>query len=150
MLKGNIESLDEQINKLAHTPINDNVAKALSVYGTARAELQRLYDEQAKSKTPTEDISVTNEKTPISEDIIKTNIDKEYADIQPRYHEYCDVKRDYQLHNVPESALELSVVYLCKEIKEFIQILYANADTEFEKAEFYKMISEILDFLKIK
>ena len=145
MLKDNINSLNEQIVKLAHTPINDNTAKALSVYGAARAELQRLYDEQTKEEMPVEPVAVTSEKLPVSEDNVKCSIDKEYADIQPRYHEYCDVKREYQLNNIPVSALETSVVYLCKEIKEFMQVLYSNSDTEFEKTAFENVLREMLD-----
>ena len=145
MLKDNINSLNEQIVKLAHTPINDNTAKALSVYGAARAELQRLYDEQTKEKMPVEPVAVTSKKLPVSEDNVKCSIDKEYADIQPRYHEYCDVKREYQQNNIPVSALETSVVYLCKEIKEFMQVLYSNSDTEFEKTAFENVLREMLD-----
>ena len=94
---------------------------------------------------PVEPVAVTSEKLRVSEDNVKCSIDKEYADIQPRYHEYCDVKREYQLNNIPVSALETSVVYLCKEIKEFMQVLYSNSDTEFEKTAFKNVLREMLD-----
>nr|DAE06076.1 MAG TPA: hypothetical protein [Siphoviridae sp. ctsxw88] len=131
MLKQNIETIDKEIIKLANMPINDNTAKALSIYGTARAELKRLYK--------TENAETEQNKTDIAE--------KEYKDIQPRYAEYCNVKKQYQLNTVPQELLKQSTKYLCKEIEEFIQILYTNSDTDFEKTEFKNSLEKMLDFI---
>lgn len=126
----NIAKLDKEIEKLAKMPIDDRVATSLSVYGTARAELVRIYGENEDSET------VENS----TEDIVK-----EYKDILPRYEYYKNAKIRYQTGEITEQALVVSVNDMCREIYEFCEILYTNADTESEKRQYLSLFQSLAD-----
>lgn len=126
----NITKLDKEIEKLAKMPIDDRVATSLSVYGTARAELVRIYGENEVSET------VENS----TEDIVK-----EYKDILPRYEYYKNAKIRYQTGEITEQALVVSVNDMCREIYEFCEILYTNADTESEKRQYLSLFQSLAD-----
>lgn len=126
----NITKLDKEIEKLAKMPIDDRVATSLSVYGTARAELVRIYGENEVSET------VENS----TEDIVK-----EYKDILPRYEYYKNAKIRYQTGEITEQALVVSVNDMCREIYEFCEILYTNADTESEKLQYLSLFQSLAD-----
>lgn len=126
----NITKLDKEIEKLAKMPIDDRVATSLSVYGTARAELVRIYGENEDSET------VENS----TEDIVK-----EYKDILPRYEYYKNAKIRYQTGEITEQALVVSVNDMCREIYEFCEILYTNADTESEKRQYLSLFQSLAD-----
>ena len=68
---------------------------------------------------------------------------KEYKDILPMYFNYCSIKKQYQLNQVTEQAVHTATQDVSREIKGFIQTLYANVDTEIEKQELVKMITEL-------
>lgn len=126
----NIAKLDKEIEKLAKMPIDDRVATSLSVYGTARAELVRIYGENEDSET------VENSTE---------NIVKEYKDILPRYEYYKNAKIRYQTGEITEQALVVSVNDMCREIYEFCEILYTNADTESEKRQYLSLFQSLAD-----
>lgn len=126
----NITKLDKEIEKLAKMPIDDRVATSLSVYGTARAELVRIYGEN--------EVSETDENS--AEDIVK-----EYKDILPRYEYYKNAKIRYQTGEITEQALVVSVNDMCREIYEFCEILYTNADTESEKRQYLSLFQSLAD-----
>ncbi len=126
----NITKLDKEIEKLAKMPIDDRVATSLSVYGTARAELVRIYGENEVSET------VENS----TEDIVK-----EYKDILPRYEYYKNAKIRYQTGEITEQALVVSVNDMCREIYEFCEILYTNADAESEKRQYLSLFQSLAD-----
>lgn len=75
----------------------------------------------------------------------ETNIqvEQEYSDILPQYRQYCSVKRRYQLHEISDEPVISSMMRVCTEIKEFIQILYSNTDTENERIQIHNMLSEL-------
>lgn len=126
----NIAKLDKEIEKLAKMPIDDRVATSLSVYGTARAELVRIYGDN--------EVSETGENS--AEDIVK-----EYKDILPRYEYYKNAKIRYQTGEITEQALVVSVNDMCREIYEFCEILYTNADTESEKRQYLSLFQSLAD-----
>lgn len=126
----NITKLDKEIEKLAKMPIDDRVATSLSVYGTARAELVRIYGEN--------EVSETDENS--AEDIVK-----EYKDILPRYEYYKNAKIRYQTGEITEQALVVSVNDMCREIYEFCEILYTNADTVAEKRQYLSLFQSLAD-----
>lgn len=126
----NITKLDKEIEKLAKMPIDDRVATSLSVYGTARAELVRIYGEN--------EVSETDENS--AEDIVK-----EYKDILPRYEYYKNAKIRYQTGEITEQALVVSVNDMCREIYEFCEILYTNADTAAEKQQYLSLFQSLSD-----
>jgi len=71
------------------------------------------------------------------------NTAKELNDILPSYKNYVDVKRKYQLHETTEQALQIAMESLCKEIKEFLLLLFSSADTQVEKEFLHIIIAEL-------
>ena len=70
-------------------------------------------------------------------------VEKEYNDILPQYQQYCTVKRRYQLHEITEEPVIASMMNVCTEIKEFIQILYSNTNMENERIQIHNMLTEL-------
>jgi hypothetical protein len=66
---------------------------------------------------------------------------KEYRDILPQYKMYREVKRKYQLDELPEKSVEMAIDDVCREIKEFIDTLYSNSDMPTERQSVVNMIS---------
>lgn len=58
---------------------------------------------------------------------------KELADILPHYDTYCQYKREYQLNKVGEDRVLDSLQAVCKEIEEFLHILYSSTDLPAER-----------------
>ena len=71
------------------------------------------------------------------------NVTAELNDILPSYLDYVNTKRKYQLHEVTEQAIYLRLEQVCKEIKEFLHILYTNTDTPKEREILKKLITQI-------
>lgn len=70
-------------------------------------------------------------------------VSKELSDILPSYIQYIDTKRRYQLHEVSEELLYNNMKELCREIKEFVQMLYSGTDTQTERDILQRTIKEI-------
>jgi hypothetical protein len=68
---------------------------------------------------------------------------KEYDDILPQYRMYCEIKRKYQMHEMTEEAVHLAIKDVCKEINEFLHILYSNTDTQVERDCIKEMLMEL-------
>jgi len=74
---------------------------------------------------------------------LKDDVENELNDILPTYRNYVDAKRRYQLH---ELNVDVPIKYMkdvCKEIKEFIQVLYSGTSTIDEREAISKMISDL-------
>lgn len=74
-----------------------------------------------------------------SKDVVTT----EYNDILPRYCEYKQIKRRYQLKEAPKESVLSSIRYVCKEIQEFMAVLYTGTDLEDERQQIKEMISAL-------
>ena len=70
-------------------------------------------------------------------------VEQEYSDILPQYRNYCTIKRRYQLHEITDEPVISSMMRVCTEIKEFIQVLYSNTDTENERIQIHNMLMEL-------
>ena len=70
------------------------------------------------------------------------SLERELNDILPQYREYCAVKRQYQLGRATEDLMIASMRLVCKEVKEFLLILYQNTDTKIERNMIRRMLSE--------
>lgn len=68
---------------------------------------------------------------------------EEYQDILPMYKIYCEKKKRYERKELPEEAIIAAMQDVSTEIKEFIQTLYANIDTEKEKDILIETIATI-------
>ena len=58
---------------------------------------------------------------------------RELEDILPQYTKYVEIKRQYQLGELPEQAVKKSIRLVCKEIYEFIKTLYCCTDMKAER-----------------
>lgn len=72
-----------------------------------------------------------------------SDITHELNDILPAYEEYCNVKRKYQLKQVPEEAVIQQMNILCREIQEFVYTLYINTDFYKERRIILNILDEI-------
>lgn len=70
-------------------------------------------------------------------------VEDELNDIAPQYKTYCDIKRDYQLGKTTKEAVISAIHGVCKEIEEFIRILYSNTDMQEERDEIMSLINKI-------
>lgn len=70
-------------------------------------------------------------------------VEHELSDILPQYKNYCAVKRKYQLHELTVDAVISSIGGVCKEIQEFIEVLYGSTDTYEERERIQQMIQSL-------
>ena len=70
-------------------------------------------------------------------------VEEELNDIAPQYKNYCDIKREYQLGKTTKEAVITSIKGVCKEIEEFLQILYSNTDMPEEREQLKLFINKI-------
>lgn len=71
------------------------------------------------------------------------NTEQELNDILPQYRVYCDVKRLYQMGQTSETNVQNAMADLCREIKEFLHILYSSTDTKTERTMIKSLLSEL-------
>lgn len=71
------------------------------------------------------------------------DVEEELNDIAPQYKMYCDIKRDYQLGKTTKEAVINSMRGVCKEIEEFIRILYSSSDMPEERELLKQLINKI-------
>ena len=73
---------------------------------------------------------IVNERLQNGTQAIVDGIQRELNDILPAYRKYVEVKRECQLKNTDKTALIDSIQLVCKELQEFILILYNNTECE--------------------
>ena len=79
--------------------------------------------------------------TDIEEDTVADDVViSEYQDILPEYRRYLDIKRDYQLGNIAEKAVETQMKKVCDEISEFLHALYTGTDMPIERDYIKSMV----------
>ena len=71
------------------------------------------------------------------------NVTNELSDILPQYQKYIDIKRRYQMGELPERSIEISIKSVCKEISEFIHTLYSCTDMQAERDCINEMILDL-------
>lgn len=69
----------------------------------------------------------------------------EYNDILPSYSKYCEIKRKFQLNELPDTAIQPAILAVCKEVKEFLLILYNNTDTQNERELLQEMLNSTVN-----
>ena len=75
----------------------------------------------------------------VQERLQVNNVKQELDDILPAYTEYINIKKDYQLGKVSESAVIKAIKAVCTEIREFVSTLYNCTDMNKER----KIIKEL-------
>lgn len=68
----------------------------------------------------------------------------EYNDILPSYQRFCEIKRKYQLNDASEDSIYRQLQLVCSEIREFLQTLYHNTDTQRERNIIEEMLKNII------
>lgn len=74
---------------------------------------------------------VRDKYKPPLQTVVDTKYDEvkqELSDILPAYKKYCTIKRKFQLHEIPASAVITGIDMVCREIDEFIRTLYSSTD----------------------
>lgn len=82
---------------------------------------------------------IVKEKLDVSTD----NVVKELNDILPAYNVYKTVKRNYQLNGIDKSKVIRQLEFVCKELKDFVGILYSSSDSQEEREIILKTIKEL-------
>ena len=75
--------------------------------------------------------------------MLTDTVEQELDDILPQYKKYCNIKRKYQLNELSKDNIIYAMENVCKEIEEFIQVLYSNTDTNEERNLIKKMIEKL-------
>lgn len=70
-------------------------------------------------------------------------VTKELNDILPAYTVYKAVKRNYQLNGIDKSKVIRQMEFVCKELKDFVGILYSSSDLLEERELILKTIKEL-------
>ena len=78
-----------------------------------------------------------------SEQLKVQEVEQELNDILPQYRLYCEAKRKYQMHESSESAIQYAMENMCKEINEFIHILYNSTETVQERESIKRLITDL-------
>lgn len=71
------------------------------------------------------------------------DVEDELNDIAPQYKTYCEIKREYQLGRTTKEAVIESMRGVCKEIEDFIRILYSSSDMPEEREQLKSLINKI-------
>ena len=53
--------------------------------------------------------------------------------ILPSYDSYIETKRQFQMHQIPEDAVILSIKDVCQELNDLIEVIYSNSDLRRER-----------------
>lgn len=70
-------------------------------------------------------------------------IKRELSDIFPYYEKYCDAKKQYQLNHTDKENVLNTLQSLCREVLEFIQVLYSNTDMPEERHIIVEILNNI-------
>lgn len=71
-----------------------------------------------------------------------TNV-KELDDILPSYLQYLETKRKYQLHEINEDSVIIHLNQVCKELNDFLHLLYSSTDTAKERTILNNFIEKL-------
>jgi len=71
-------------------------------------------------------------------------IQEEVEDILPAYRQYCQVKRQYQCHEVTEQAVVEALRIVGEEIRDLFNLIYSGTDMGKER----KILHNIVETLK--
>lgn len=129
----NIDLVENTIDELEHTKeTNYELCRDLAALYIVRDYYEQKY-EKKKFNSPIK-IEQSKDEKP------KSEIVSELQDILPMYRIYQQTKRSYQRHETTKDIMLISMRNVCIEIKEFIETLYNNTDTEEERREIKQML----------
>lgn len=100
------------------------------------ASLYTVRDNYERQESKLNEVVEQTEEPIVEQD----DVEQEYSDILPQYREYIEIKKQYQLGNLSEKALETQIKKVCQEIREFIQTMYSCTDMPIEREHIKNMI----------
>ena len=68
---------------------------------------------------------------------------KELSDIFPQYTKYIQIKKQYQLKEVSADKVSLEINELCRQISEFLILLYVDSDMPQERKSLQDLVEKI-------
>ena len=80
-------------------------------------------------------------------DNLKSDTRKELDDILPQFKMYAAVKEKYQLGELHKEDLEFAIHSLCRDIEEFLEVLYHNTELPEERTSIHDMLDRLLKTL---
>lgn len=72
-----------------------------------------------------------------------TVVEQEYSEILPSYREFCEIKRKFQLHEIPKEGVMEKLSLLCIEIQEFLNTLYITTHSPEERELIERSLSSL-------
>lgn len=76
------------------------------------------------------------------------SVEEELNDVLPYYMKYRDTKRRYQLNEAIDSEVIQGIKDVCRELKEFINMMYYGTDMNKERICIRDMIHELAEKYK--
>ena len=76
-------------------------------------------------------------------DLNSTAVEQELNDILPKYRQYCEVKKRYQLNQATNQQVIDVLKDLCREIQEFYHTLYSGTDMPEERDELLNLVKSL-------
>lgn len=73
-------------------------------------------------------------------------VELELCDILPHYEKYCSIKAEYQQHNIGKEPVIESLEFVCREIAEFLKVLYSHTDMPEERDVLKNLVNNITLF----
>lgn len=78
---------------------------------------------------------------------VPDSLESELNDVLPQYKKYREIKRQYQMGKTTETDVTKAIQAVCKEILEFLLVLYRNTDTAFEREQILTMLNNVRNAL---
>ena len=119
----NLTEVNEAIKELLNGPLTLSNARNLSALITIQSYMKNAIQSKPDS------------------------LEQELSDILPQYKEYCNIKRGYQLGKLSDTDLIVAMRHVCKEIKDFLLLLYENTEIVQERTQLKAVLEEIQNAL---
>ena len=118
----NLQEIEDTIHQLENSDTTFNTCEKLASLYIVKEHLQNA------------DTGMVN---------AENNVVSELHDILPQYNYFCEVKRKYQMQEVPKEKVITSMRKLCIEVEEFLHTLYSHTDMEEERQLLQEMVNRI-------
>lgn len=123
----NLEEIDSTINELENSTTTFETCSKLSTLYIVRDHLQNAVQES---------LDASEDKT-----------EDETINVLPSYVRYLEVKRKYQLHETTEDIIVIQLNNVCKELDNFLHLLYSSTDTVNERTVLKNLIANLKESL---
>lgn len=81
----------------------------------------------------------------VKEHLETDDVIEKYNDILPSYKDYCTTKANYQINHLPKEMLIDAMSNVCREIREFLFILFCNTDMKEERIAIKDCLIKVIE-----